>query len=640
MKNLAVTAFFVMCVTSHAKITQYSPQEDAARVGPLPILAWHYNGTAEAFSVYVGQDKDELCTCTAIQEDFNNDGKVDYGDLTAYADIVKKNGGGILKQWAKVAGAKSAVNAIMLPNPPANGKDAEQYCFVKTEMLTPGQTYYWRVDMIAGDSVSKGSVRQLTATHTGVSEDVTAVQRNPDMGWVLQECYPIRKKDGSLYITPNYDYPGVDNVMLTCSWADLEDSINDYNFIDIDYAYDYWKKRGKDMQLRISTEPWGWWSDSKRGLGIPQYVIDALTDAERQTQKTYVGKDYTLVDARNVFYQERLLAFLKTLAKHFSIESGRPVDLVDLLGYGVWGEWHTGFTYPNVEERKKALRKIIDIWVEAFGDRILAISYTHDPQGPLELGKGPTTHYDEASTDTYAEYLAYSAFDYALTKPSVTFRRNGCAGTVTSNERKLCEEFFKRPNSWLQVSELAGGYTDFKYPADWCAFKNIKVAIDDLLSLHPNYITIPSWDGQRARNFIQERPDMVSYGLIRMGYRYVPQTIYYPAKVKNKDSFTLGIDWMNRGVGKAVQNFDLNCVLRTMDGQFVSKQALGRLENRLWLKGAVYKSAHHVHMFVGQKGQYKLYIEMIDPRDGRQIRMPLYDMFDGMYLAGLIEVED
>ena len=51
---------------------------------------------------------------------------------------------------------------------------------------------------------------------------------------------------------------------------------------------------------------------------------------------------------------------------------------------------------------------------------------------------------EERSTEHYGEYLRYSAFDYALTKPNVTYRRDGCGGAVHSNERKLNEEAFRR----------------------------------------------------------------------------------------------------------------------------------------------------------------------------------------------------
>lgn len=640
IKVFTAVILFALTPIANAEMLYFCPQNNT-EVSPMPVFEWQCPADAQAFSVYFGKDKEKVTKTEILAEDLTGDGKVDYQDFILFAGASRKSGQQYISREVGSSQNKKAVsNVLILNNSRDNTKnDGQKYCHWKPGLLKVGQTYYWRVDTIYADSVTKGDVRQFTASHTGVSENVSEMLSNPDMGWVLQECYPIAKKDGSLVLTPDYNYPGVDYVMLTCAWSDLEKSMGEYDFTAIDYAYDYWKKRGKGIHLRISTCAWGWWSDAKKGLGVPQYITQVLSQSEKQVQNTYVGKDYTVVDARNPFYQERLSAFLKVLAKHFSDEGPRPVALVDLLGYGVWGEWHTGFKYPNLEQRRRALKMIIDTWMDAFKGRWLALSYSHDPTGPKELYKGPVRRYDQASTDTYSKYLAYSAFDYALTIPTVTFRRNGCGGTISSNERKLAEEYFKRPRGGLMVSELAGGYMAFKYPASWRSFPDIKVAIDDCLSLHPNYITIPGWDGYRARNFIAERPDIVKYGLINMGYRYLPKSVEFPAAIEKDSSFSLKFDWVNKGVGKAVQDYELRLIIRKMNDSYVSSQAIGTLDNRLWLKGGEYETTHEVFAFVPEKGRYKLYIEMIDPRDNQRVQLPLYNEIEKTYLIGIIEIQ-
>ena len=630
-KIFTVITLFVSTTIVNAEMLHF-PQ-NGMKISPLPVLQWQYLGNPKAFSIYLSKEKAKVNKVQAHAEDLTGDGRIDYQDLSLFAETVSKSG----RQY--ISRSKNGVTNILILNNLQGNAGEEQNCHWQPGLLEVGQIYYWRVDTINDKSVVKGDIRQFEVRHAGVSENISVVLSNPDMGWVLQECYPILAKDASLVLTPDYDYPGVDHIMLTCAWSDIDELLGEYNFTAIDYAYDYWKKRGKRFHLRISTCPWGWWSDKKRALGVPQYVTHVLPQTEKQVQDTYVGKDYTVVDARNAFYQERLSAFLKALAEHFSEDGPRPVDVVDLLGYGIWGEWHTGFKYENLEQRRRALKMIIDTWVEAFGDRWLALSYSHDPAGPKELYKGPITHFDEASTDNYPDYLAYSAFDYALTIPTMTFRRNGCAGTISSNERKFAEDYYKRPNGGLMVSELAGGYMNFRHPSSWNPFISPKVAIDDLLSLHPNYCTIPGWDGYRARNFIMERPDLVDYGLREMGYRYVPVSVRFPQSVNNQTSFTLEFDWINKGVGKAIQNYDLRLFIRKMDDAFVSGHSIGSLNNRIWLKGEQNKSVHKVPVFVSEKGQYKLYIQMIDPRSNEYIKMPLHNEILGEYFIGLLTVQ-
>src|SRR4051812_18435104 len=79
-------------------------------------------------------------------------------------------------------------------------------------------------------------------------EDTNAVLRNPDMGWVLYENYPLDTIPGgssTLVALPNETFPEVDAVALMFTWQDVERTEGVYDFSKVDFAYDYWRKRGK-----------------------------------------------------------------------------------------------------------------------------------------------------------------------------------------------------------------------------------------------------------------------------------------------------------------------------------------------------------------------------------------------------------
>jgi hypothetical protein len=289
------------------------------------------------------------------------------------------------------------------------------------------------------------------------------VVHNPDMGWVLYENYPLDQDpqgSSTLLQVPNENFDGVDSVAVMFSWQDVEKQPDDYDFSKVDFAYDYWAHRGKAIQLRVSTETLLWWTNRNppTGKGVPDYVLAKLSTDEKQT-RTLQGLSYVVPDARNAYYRERLKKFLLAVNEHFSDK--RPVTLIDLRGFGVWGEWHSGFKYASIEQRHDALTGIIDIWCDALPKHQLTLSYSYDPDSPKALYEGTTEKFDEHSTGHYQEYLYYSAFDYALTKPSVTFRRDGCGGAVHSNERKLNEEAFRLGRGPL-FSEFIDGYTQAK----------------------------------------------------------------------------------------------------------------------------------------------------------------------------------
>lgn len=191
-----------------------------------------------------------------------------------------------------------------------------------------------------------------------------AVLHNPDMGWVLYENYPLDQDpqgSSTMLLMPNENFSGVDSVAIMFSWQDVEKFPNKYDFSKVDFAYDYWAYRGKAIQLRLSSETLLWWTNRTppAGRGVPEYVLEKLSAGEKQSREL-LGLNYVVVDARNPYYRERLTSFLRTVNEHFSEK--RPVTLIDLRGFGVWGEWHTGFKYAGLEQRRDALKGVIDIW--------------------------------------------------------------------------------------------------------------------------------------------------------------------------------------------------------------------------------------------------------------------------------------
>lgn len=470
------------------------------------------------------------------------------------------------------------------------------------------------------------------------AEDESAVLQNPDMGWVLYENYPVDPAPGgssTMVTLPDESFPGVAEVAIMFSWFDIEKQEGDYDFSAVDRAYDYWKARGKRIQLRMSTTTLLWWDhvDPPRGKGPPDYVVNRLAEARKQLRTGTELPPYTVVDARDPFYLERLARFLAAVAAHYTGE--RAVTLVDLRGFGVWGEWHSGFKYATVDDRRDALIGVIDRYADAFKDSFLSLSYSYDPDGPESLHAGPTDRYSEAHTKTYDAYLNYSAFDHALTKANVTFRRDGCGGAVHSNERRLCEQAFATLAKGPFMCEFIGGYAEAKGgDAGWIAWK-----IEDALSLHPNYINLLGYQGGDALAFLCERPDLVAHGLCTMGYRLVPVGLTYSSRVSTARSFEVTSEWVNRGVGRAMRDYSLRLDLVDESGKTAASVDTGPAGTDKWVKGKSYVVRRDVRFEGVPPGRYVLHLALVDPKIGRPIELPLKDgRPDGAYPAGAIEV--
>lgn len=483
----------------------------------------------------------------------------------------------------------------------------------------------------ADSSTSAGSLVAVTP-----AEDTNAVLHNPDMGWVIYDDFPMDpdpQGSSTMLRLPGEEFPEADAVGIMFTWQDIEPRQDVYDFSKVDAAYDYWRQRGKTLQLRLSAASLIFWAKRHppTGMGVPDYVLARMARREKQTRK--MGNiDYVVVDARNAFYRERLRAFLHAVREHF--DDRRPVNLIDLRGFGAWGEWHSGFRYPNLEARRAALKGILDIWSESLPRHMLALSYSYDPDEPKELYAGPFDRFDPAFTTNYAEFLHFSAFDYALTKTNITWRRDGCGGAVHSNERKLNEEAFRIFRRAPMFGEFLGGYASIKKAgSNWVSW-----VVDDALSLHPNYLNLIGWQGPDARDFARERPDLIVRGLRQMGYRLVPTRVQYPNVVTNGVPFEVRFDWVNRGMGRALRDYQIQFLLIGSDGAKVAESAPYLLGTSQWLQGTVYPAAHEVTFQNLSPGEYQLAFVLHDPVTRRTIVLPLPGGEEGRYEIGRVKV--
>jgi hypothetical protein len=284
-----------------------------------------------------------------------------------------------------------------------------------------------------------------------------------------------------------------------------------------------------------------------------------------------------------------------------------------LRGFGEWGEWHSGFRYPTLEARQAAMRGILDCWSHAFPDHALALSYSHDPDGPADYFDGPTHHFDPAFIKHYQDYLRYSAFDYALTKPNITLRRDGVGGAVSSNERKLCDEAFDTLTKGPFACEFVQTYAQAKAgDKNWMPF-----LIHDALSLHPNYINLLGYQCADALNFMKDQPELFAEGLRNMGYRLVPISVSFPQLIRAGEAFDVETTWVNRGVGRAMRDYHLRLLL----GESICDA--GALPTGKWVKGKSYVSTSHASFHSISPGKYPLRIELYDLETKRVIAMPL-----------------
>jgi hypothetical protein len=466
---------------------------------------------------------------------------------------------------------------------------------------------------VMASALTNGSRLETTLTP---QEDTKIVLHNPDMGWVFYE-FGKQMESG-------YNYPDVGYVAIAVQWNVIERSEGIYDFTSLDVRYDYWARMGKKIMLRLMVQD--------VGNRAPSYILKRLAPSEIQKRQMIgrKGSLYQEIDCRNPFYQSRLAAFLAALANHYAPDGPRPIVAADLRGFGLWGEWHSGFVFPglpppgtqnpaaiDLAERTKALHQIVDIWAAAMPNLTLLLSYSHDPDSPTAYWNAPRH---------YRDFLRYSAFDYATNKSNISWRRDGCGGAIKENERIFNRQLFMMGKGPL-FSEFANGYESNAAP--W--------AVQDALSLHPNYVCLYGYSGDR---FYNHHRDLFDLGLRTMGYRFVPVTVTYPAKAGRDVDFKLNAVWVNRAVGRAVVDYTLALKLKDSTGKDVFSANLGALSCRQWIKGRQYPVEKVANLSGVTTGEYQLCLAVLDPRTGKPVGLPLKGKnADGSYAIGPVQIK-
>jgi hypothetical protein len=240
---------------------------------------------------------------------------------------------------------------------------------------------------------------------------------------------------------------------------------------------------------------------------------------------------------------------------------------------------------------------------------------------------------------SYEDYMSWSAFDYALTKPNLTFRRDGAAGALRTYDRQLLESFFSSNRSLPLIAEFFGGYG--YYVGNGSGYSP-DAALEEALQLHPNYITIMGHDGDfGAASFYAERPDLIDEGNKRMGYRLVVNRAEFPSAVQAGGEFELRQLWSNLGVGRSYRNYPLKLYLTDAAGNTVWSATDESFDMTGFIAGEVYETFSRFELpATVAPGEYDVRIALADQQGNPAIRLGIEGRDTlNRYLLGKLKVE-
>lgn len=374
---------------------------------------------------------------------------------------------------------------------------------------------------------------------------------NEGMGWVILE-EPLYGGLPSL----GYEgtFPEVKSISLSTGWSCFEETPGDYDWSVMDETIEYWVSQGKTINLRLCTD----------GLTLNQGVINGCPDwlfEEPYNVPQIVNNGEIYADLSSPVYQEELRKFLAEFAGHYNSPEypyRDAIEVVELRGYGMVGEWHSGWnTYTNVEERTQTLCDIIDMWREAWGDKLLVLSCTYEFVNNMPGVLSP---------ENMEEFMYFMGYDHALQLDNITFRRDGIAFAMREYDSRMARDYFNLNTGLPLLGEIGGGYATHTDNDPYPLFEAMNEALH---KWRVNYQTVIGWVAQDFDIVIRQEKELVEYFNRMMGYRLVPDEIQYSSEVKAGDKMYLNTLWSNQAMGRCWQDYDLSVYFENAAGETV-----------------------------------------------------------------------
>lgn len=412
--------------------------------------------------------------------------------------------------------------------------------------------------VIDGDTTLIGDSTNAEYVTKYFTETDEVIAENPGMGWVMLEEPTYGGLPAVGYVG---DFPEVKNVSYSMAWDNVEVAPNVFDWTTMDETIAYWASRGKKINFRLCTDSLfiGYIYEA-----VPEYIYEPPYNVPYEWTEQG-GTTYRVPDITSEAYQERLKNFLDAFAGKFldpEYEYHDAIDVVELRGYGDFGEWHSGWSkYTSVEERVDALKKIIKIWRDAWQDKLLVISCTYEFANKMWGVLNPRT---------YEDFMYYMAYDYAMSLPNIAFRRDGIAFALRKWDGRFAMDYYWLNNGLPLLGECGGGYATFRedsptYNGVWNLMDSYNEA---LIKWRVNYQTCTGWVGQDFNEVIKNDAEAVKYFMNHMGYRYIPNRMQYSRNVKAGDKLYIDSLWSNEAFGRAWEDINLKIALEK-DGKTV-----------------------------------------------------------------------
>ena len=479
---------------------------------------------------------------------------------------------------------------------------------------------------MTSDDIPSGYIQNYT-------QPITGPLHNIGMGWnALEEQTELGKLD----LGKNGTLPECDSIGIQTSWDLIEKEPGEFDWSLIDKTIDYWGSLGKRINFRICTDSL---SLPEIYFGAPRWINEAPYNVGYEEYQ-YSGDMMARVnDLTDPTYQRLFENFMDKLAERYV--DNPYLDTVDIRGFGMYGEWHSGHSFKTMQERMDTLSYIIDEYQKRFAKNgiELWLSCSWEYQGVNKDGSSAVTY----GNCKYDDYLDWSSIRHAANLPNVGYRRDGLAGngcTKYATDEKAIVDMFR---SGKKVSFCAEYFMGFNaYQTGQLGMSPVEATEELLFKSHMNYSSAMGWVNGEAINIIENGyAEVFDRGNEKMGYRFKVEKALYPESVKAGKPVHVLTTLSNSGVGKLTKD-GYNFRLMLLDSNGKVKQAFDNKDYdlRILINGEIMNIYSDFDIDASlADGEYTLACAIVDQDGSPAIRLGQAGNYDQkVYPLGKINV--
>lgn len=389
------------------------------------------------------------------------------------------------------------------------------------------------------------------ATFYGIEDK--GAYANPDMGWVFYDnVLGDHKLEGEAREFWRAQMgESVSDIAVMTTWDEIEKTDDIFDFSELDETIAYWTSYGKRIHIRMISDGSAF---AGRAYGVPEWLFEEKGVDYYVQNELVEGVNVKFPDYKNNVYREELTEFLNAFAQHYK---GNPdIVLVDLRGFGMWGEWHTGYPIDTLEERREVLSFILKTYHDAWGEEI-----------PLVLSCSNESPYGTPDFDTNMtldEFMYYNCYDIAFSYKNMAIRRDGQGGWIQTLDGGMLRRFWESGRRLPIVLEGAVAYSRFQNNQEGLTAEN---ALREIMTYHANYCSVFGHDSLNAGPFFQNGKMLLEEGLRSMGYRPYLNYAKYTESCTADGQIEIMHEWTNEAFDRAYRNYPLKFFLLNKETQ-------------------------------------------------------------------------